>query len=60
MKTICFTDNEEVIETKTARDMDEAIAKIRRMVGGFDANAERVLRAGDEIVIDDCETVFIR
>ena len=56
---INFTDNEEVIETKTATDMDAAIAKVGHMVGGISKDAEARLRAGGEIVIGDCETVYI-
>ena len=60
MKTICWTDNGEVIETHTAPTMDEAIAKIIRMAGEFGPDAIAALRAGEEIVHDDCETVFIK
>ena len=61
MKHIHFTDNDEIIETKKAANMDDAIEKLRRMlIDGFSVDAERTLRAGGEIVIGDCETAFIK
>ena len=60
MYTINWTDNDEVIETHTARTMDEAVAKVQRMTDGdWNPEALKDLRAGKEITHDDCETVFI-